>query len=254
MLEKVFGFKSFLPLAGLFFLGIIFISFFPPQDLPIATKVVNRPNLNTDCNAQKTIEETEAATYQIVTASGHATGFGIDESGLIATNSHVVSGQSNIRVRINDNPIDATVWNAQEGDDLAVLKVATKIRTVQWFPSSKLATAETLYAIGWPGLFGGEPAITQGILSRKFSVGSGVPILQTDAPINPGNSGGPLINSCGVVGVNTAKLVWVEEQVPAEGIGYALASDRAESVLSSLANRPSSQSLLENVFRSLSIP
>lgn len=255
MLEKIFGLKSFLPLAGLFFLGVIFISVFPPKtpDQGQLNQVVNRPNLNTSCDAQQTIEATEAATYQVITPSGHASGFGIDESGLIATNSHVVEGQRNIRVRINGTPIDATIWNIEEADDLAVLKVGTKINTVEWFSSDRLATAETLYAIGWSGMVGGEPAITQGILSRKFSVSNNVPILQTDAPINPGNSGGPLINSCGVVGVNTAKLVWVEEQVPAEGIGYALASERAEPVLSSLANRPSEKTLLDNIFRNFNI-
>ena len=58
-------------------------------------------------------------------------------------------------------------------------------------------------------------------------------ILQTDAAINPGNSGGPLLNRQGqVIGINTMKIAGV-----AESLGFAVAVDHAQTLLSGGASR-----------------
>jgi serine protease Do len=57
--------------------------------------------------------------------------------------------------------------------------------------------------------------------------------IQTDASINPGNSGGPLINTRGeVIGINTAIF---SQRGGSVGIGFAVPSNLAKSVISQLA-------------------
>jgi serine protease Do len=96
------------------------------------------------------------------------------------------------------------------------------------------AVGEPVMAIGNP--FGLEQTVTTGIVSatgRVIGTGPYDNFIQTDASINPGNSGGPLINSRGeVVGINTAIFSRSGESV---GIGFAVPSSLAKSVLTQLA-------------------
>jgi serine protease Do len=93
-------------------------------------------------------------------------------------------------------------------------------------------------AIGNP--FGLEQTVTTGIVSATGRViGSGPydAFIQTDASINPGNSGGPLINGRGeVIGINTAIFSQGGGSV---GIGFAVPSNLAKSVITQLAEHGS---------------
>lgn len=62
----------------------------------------------------------------------------------------------------------------------------------------------------------------------------GPEFIQTDTAINPGNSGGPLIDSCGVIGINTAKISWSDPNTPTQGFGFAIAGNYAKLVINSL--------------------
>ncbi len=49
-----------------------------------------------------------------------------------------------------------------------------------------------------------EPTVTQGVISAKRTLRTGVEVLQSDAAINHGNSGGPAYNEKGeVIGIAT---------------------------------------------------
>jgi hypothetical protein len=61
-----------------------------------------------------------------------------------------------------------------------------------------------------------------------------LPGLIAAAAINPGNSGGPLVGRCGIVGINTAKIAWFENDVPAEGFSFAITSQYAQPVVEQL--------------------
>jgi serine protease Do len=138
---------------------------------------------------------------------GEGSGFVIRPDGFILTNAHVVSGASEVTVRLTDRrEYTAKVIGIDTKSDVAVIKIsASNLPTVKLGDSRNLKVGEWVLAIGAP--FGFENSATAGIVSAKGRTlpDSGyVPFIQTDVPINPGNSGGPLFNMRGeVVGINS---------------------------------------------------
>jgi serine protease Do len=138
---------------------------------------------------------------------GEGSGFIVSADGTILTNAHVVSGASEVTVRLTDRrEYIAKVIGVDTKSDVAVIRIAAKnLPTVKMGDTHNLKVGEWVVAIGAP--FGFENSVTAGIVSAKGRMlpDSGyVPFIQTDVPINPGNSGGPLFNMRGeVVGINS---------------------------------------------------
>lgn len=165
---------------------------------------------------------------------GLGSGIIISDDGKVITNAHVVADASNIKVTLNDGrTFDAAVLGADEGLDLALLKLADSPRDLKPADlgnSDDIMIGEWAIALGNPLGFliaDAQPSVTAGVISavgrrvtgegRKFSY-SGV--IQTDAAINPGNSGGPLANILGeVIGINTFIFT---QSGGSEGIGFAI--------------------------------
>ncbi|WP_321493229.1 Do family serine endopeptidase [uncultured Desulfobacter sp.] len=164
--------------------------------------------------------------------SSLGSGFIIDKSGYIVTNNHVIKDADQIKVILHDDKeYDARIIGADPVTDLALIKIDAKDLQPLKFGSSKSAQVGSwVVAIGSP--FGLEQTVTAGIISAKGRIiGSGPydDFIQTDASINPGNSGGPLLNMDGeVVGINTAIIK------SGQGIGFAIPSDLATSVIDQL--------------------
>lgn len=167
------------------------------------------------------------------------TGFFIDEKGDIATNNHVVNGQSKVTITWNGRTYTGSVVGTDALDDLALIHVdvagATPALTLG--SAGSLVPGQLVVAIGNP--FQLTASVSSGIVSglnRSMATQSGrmmSGLVQTDAPLNPGNSGGPLFNSAGqVVGINTAIESPVEGSV---GIGFAIPIDRFKEVLPKLS-------------------
>jgi hypothetical protein len=186
-----------------------------------------------DCDEQRSLRKAKACTFVVGNDNGHGSGFVITETGYMVTNYHVIDDFSEgiAKVYYDGQFNDARIVGFKVEDDLAVLKLDTTSQYCEWFDSTLLDLAETVYAIGWPNDSSGESTITKGIFSRYAEFLGAPPMIQTDTPINPGNSGGPLVNKCGVVGVNTSKLNWVSENSPSEGIGYSIQSNYAKRVI-----------------------
>jgi len=167
-------------------------------------------------------------------------GFLIDPSGLILTNSHVVFGRQFITVTLDDGTIlPAQLVGADPIFDLALLRIPPPstgtLPTATPGDSDRVRVGEEVLAIGNP--MGLNQTLTRGIVSAinrilpetPFSLME--PLIQTDAPINPGNSGGPLLSRCGeVIGITTAIMP------EAQGIGFAIPINLAKAVLPSLLN------------------
>ncbi len=164
-------------------------------------------------------------------------GFIIDRDGFIITNNHVVDNAEEIKVKLADGrEFTAKVVGRDAKTDLALIKIAPAHEDLPLLAlgdSARMRVGDWVLAVGNP--FGLEHTVTQGIISATGRViGSGPydDFLQTDAPINPGNSGGPLVNLKGeVIGINTAIVS------SGQGIGFAIPSDLAKSVITQLKEK-----------------
>lgn len=178
-------------------------------------------NPRAGCNMGETVFAIKDCTYVILQERAHGTGISVGK-GYIVTNRHVVAGGSSFSTRVAGTDIPLELVGSSENPDLALLKASRELPVCPFFTSDKLAQAEEVFAVGWPKEKDQlEPAFTRGVFSRYNTQSDNIRYIQTDAAINPGNSGGPLINECGVVGMNTAKFSWFDKETPIEGIGLA---------------------------------
>ena len=140
-------------------------------------------------------------------ARGEGSGFIVSPDGYILTNAHVVSGASDVTVKLTDRrEYKAKVIGSDARTDVAVIKIDAKnLPTVRIGDPDKIKPGQWVVAIGSP--FGMENTVTAGIVSATSRTLPGdqyVPFIQTDVAVNPGNSGGPLFNMDGeVVGINS---------------------------------------------------
>ena len=167
---------------------------------------------------------------------GAGSGFIIEPSGIIVTNGHVVGNATRVTVTTHDGTeYAARVIGADDLTDLALLRITPRgqLAAVSLGVSANMRVGQWVMAAGNPFGLGGS--VTSGIISaRGRDIGAGPfdDFIQTDAPINPGNSGGPLFNMAGeVIGINTA--IYSPSGASA-GIGFAVPSDLARSVIESL--------------------
>lgn len=167
---------------------------------------------------------------------GEGSGFVVSKDGYIVTNAHVAGGASKIEVAFQDGTkLPATLKGIDEKTDLAVLKVDAHkdLPFVSFGDSSKVRVGDKILAVGNPFGLGGT--VTAGIISatqREIGAGPYDDFLQVDAPINRGNSGGPTFNLDGqVVGINSMIFSPSGGSV---GIGFAIASNLAKSVIQQL--------------------
>lgn len=161
---------------------------------------------------------------------GQGSGFLIDKSGIILTNSHVVNGADRVTVTLKDGRVfEGKVRGADEVTDLAVVKIdGTNLPIAPLGDSDQVEVGDWAIAVGNP--LGLDNTVTLGIVStlKRSSAQVGIPdkrleFIQTDAAINPGNSGGPLLNDAGeVIGINTAI------RADAMGIGFAIPINKAK--------------------------
>ena len=135
------------------------------------------------------------------------TGF-IVADGLVATNLHVVAGQSEIRlVLYGGQPVLVNrIAGLDPGRDLALLGFTPpkQLPTLTLGDSDVMAAGATVIAIGNPlGVL--DYSVSSGLLSSVRVVDEKLTVLQNSAPISQGSSGGPLFNQFGeVIGVTTA--------------------------------------------------
>jgi serine protease Do len=160
----------------------------------------------------------------------------VSENGYILTNNHVVKGAEEIRVVLSDKrEFKGKIVGVDPRTDLAVVKISAKgLPAARMGDSSKLKTGDIVLAVGTP--FGLNSTITMGIVSAVGRSNVGIAdledFIQTDAAINPGNSGGALVNTNGeVVGINTAIFSTSGGYM---GIGFAIPSDMAKTVMDSI--------------------
>ena len=172
--------------------------------------------------------------------SGLGSGVIVDPDGVILTNNHVVDKADKIQVTLSDRrKVDAEVVGTDPASDLAVIRVKEKgLPSVNFGDSEAIEVGEWVLAVGNPFSDVLRHTVTAGIVSAKGREGlvagpnSYEDFIQTDAAINPGNSGGALVNLRGeLIGINTAI---VSRSGSFDGVGFAIPSNLAKSVMDSL--------------------
>ncbi|MCW5316960.1 PDZ domain-containing protein [Nostoc sp. KVJ3] len=167
---------------------------------------------------------------------GSGSGFIINSSGQIVTNSHVVDGADTVTVTLKDGrTFDGKVLGEDPVTDVATIKIdANNLPTLAVGNSDALQPGEAVIAIGNP--LGLNNTVTAGIISAtgrsSSDIGASdkrVDYIQTDAAINPGNSGGPLLNTRGqVIAMNTAIIRG------AQGLGFAIPINTVQRIAQQL--------------------
>jgi S1-C subfamily serine protease len=176
---------------------------------------------------------------------GQGSGFVLDGDGYIATNAHVVTGESGGRaekvfIEFSDgNRVQAQIVGVDPNADVALLKVdpsGLSLTPLRLGVSRSIVVGQPVAAIGSP--FGERQSLSIGVISAidrniesltKFQIGDAI---QTDAAINPGNSGGPLLDAHGrVLGIN-AQIK--SQSGGGEGVGFAIPVDAVSRSLREL--------------------
>ena len=174
-----------------------------------------------------------------LTEAGIGTGFIVDSSGIIVTNSHVVSDSSGeYSVVLKDGTTyEVEKIHLDRVSDLAIVEVtARNLPVLELADSDKLKVGQKAIAIGNAlGKF--QNTVTAGIVSgigREITASGGFgsqasfyeEVIQTDAALNPGNSGGPLLDLSGqVIGINVATTP------SADNISFAIPSNTLKPLL-----------------------
>ncbi len=193
---------------------------------------------------QKVEPSVVQVNVQLPNGAGIGSGVIIDKRGYIVTNNHVVDGAQAIQVVLFDGrSLPAQLVGTDPLDDLAIIKInpPANIVTATIGDSSKVKVGEDVLAIGNP--LGNTQTVTNGIVSalnRTVIEGQGssavIPdAIQTDAPINPGNSGGALVDLQGnLIGIPTVEAIDPEFNTPANGVGFAIPSNRVSFIASQI--------------------
>jgi serine protease Do len=169
---------------------------------------------------------------------GLGSGVIISPDGYIVTNNHVIDGEQQINVTLNDRRVlPAKLIGADPLTDLAVIKVnATGLPSVPFGDSTQLHPGQLVLAFGNP--YGFRFTVTSGIISAlnrpnpesdRRKPGA---FIQTDAAINPGNSGGPLVDAHGqVIGINT---FLISPSGAFTGMGFAIPTQIVQPTVEAL--------------------
>jgi S1-C subfamily serine protease len=169
---------------------------------------------------------------------GIGTGFIVDPTGIVVTNSHVVddiAGEYSV-VTNDGETYEVTKIHLDEPTDLAILEInARGLIPIELGDSDSIKVGQRAIAIG-NALGRYSNTVTVGVISgiareltaigRFGNTKTYEGAIQTDAALNPGNSGGPLLNSSGqLVGINVATTAG------ADNIGFAIPINNLKLIL-----------------------
>lgn len=193
--------------------------------------VAGQPELS----PEEIAKESDPAIVRVEGEKGWGTGFFVTDTGVVATNRHVVKGQSRLYVVTRAyRKLAANVVYIDSDKDLALLKVdGSGFPHLTLAPLDDVQRGEPVVAIGYPAE-GMPHTITHGIVSgigKSRLAGNGT-WIQTDAAINHGNSGGPLLDAQGrVIGLTALGPASDDPHDPIIGLKYALSAQDLIDVL-----------------------
>ena len=195
-----------------------------PTAIPSPTRPTATPMPAPDLSTM--IERVRPAVVRISTSTSVGSGVIFDTQGrtaYIATNEHVVEGQSQVNVMVNDSArYTGNVLGVDVVRDLAVVSICCgNFMALDFGDAEHLEVGDEVVNIGYAFDLEGEATVTKGIVSAlRYMSYYQAHVVQTDAPINPGNSGGPMLSLDGLIlSINTS-----DYSDDSEGIGFAISS------------------------------
>lgn len=176
-------------------------------------------------------------------SQGAGSGMILTRSGQVLTNSHVISGATDIEVEVGvtGETYSAEVLGYDVEDDVALLQLedAKGMATIRTAPASSVSTGDAVVAIGNAlGRFG-APNVAGGTvtaLDQDVAAGDGFDrellhdMIRVAATIRPGDSGGALLDADGRV----IAMITAASAGTGADIGFAIPIDRALSVVSEI--------------------
>lgn len=165
----------------------------PPSRLPI----------------ERVLGQVLSAVTTLRVGGAHGSGFLIGEAGYLLTNQHVVGGAEKVQVVFaNGLEVTGTVIRRNASNDVALVKIPVRARSVLPIRRELARQIEEVYAVGSPMDEGLRASVTKGVVSAvRLNSGTGLRRIQADVPISGGNSGGPLLDKFGNVIAITASHV-----------------------------------------------
>ena len=204
----------------------------------------------------------DSALKSVVTLTGNTSqgsGFLFQDSQTIVTNLHVVENQKNMTARFDSGQtVEISGWTAMAPEyDLVILHLAYPVPRQPLSTISKnIKSGMRIFAIGAPAGLGFT--VTDGLVSAtrngrelakvlgalgvtKNGKSANSKWVQFSAPISSGNSGGPLmLETGGVVGVNTCVLSRDKESTVVQNINFAIHIDHALEIYKKRSHQPQS--------------
>jgi serine protease Do len=168
----------------------------------------------------------------------------------VVTNAHVVDEMTKVQIYLGGAKYyNATIIGKDTKNDIAVLTFSLDLfggevyvhDIFNYDADESIKVGQTTLAIGCPLDLDNFNTLTTGVVSKvTYSK------IMTNAELNPGNSGGGLFNLSGrLIGINTEKQVWTSstddygnaEQIPVEGVGYAVAIDVVKKCITDIESK-----------------
>ena len=161
--------------------------------------------------SEQTVVQVRTAVAPDAAKRSYGSGFVVDQSGLIATNFHVIqealeeSDTYRIFISLPQKELEASIESIDIASDLALLKVNHSFAKALELLNTSPERGERLYSVGVPRDL--NLSVVEGTFNGLLQNAASSNLLLS-SPINPGMSGGPTLNQLGkVVGINVAILL-----------------------------------------------
>ena len=191
------------------------------------------------------VKQVRPAVVRIRTSSGSGSGVIFEtqgRTGYVATNHHVVEGEVQVSVIVNDSTTySGSVLGTDSVRDLAVVSICCgSFQALPFGNAAALQPGDEVVAIGYALGLPGQATVTRGIVSAvRYDSTHRSDVIQTDAAINPGNSGGPILSVSGeILGINTFRYDESQSGRPTEGLGFAISGTTVQQQIPTLRAGP----------------
>jgi S1-C subfamily serine protease len=199
----------------------VFSTLLPPSTGPVATPTDAATRALADSAVNSTVKILGAACGNEQEGSGFVVGHG-----LVATNAHVVAGESSTQIMVGGATYRGTVVLFDPAFDLAILRTDAPLGPVLALDPNQVARGTQAAILGYPedgpltvggaGISAQITAVGRDIYNQGAVTRS---VYALQANVRPGNSGGPVV----IAGGQVVGIVFSRSTVY-QNVGYALAS------------------------------